>query len=257
MKKVLAIALVLVMVFSMVACGKEEVKEPQVDFTKSAGTMTYDEYVAAAEGTTVVIEGFVQAAAYNSKYGNVNLFVQDDKGAYYVYRAACDDALAAKLVAGAKVKVTGEKSSWSGEVEIAEGTGVIEVLDGVPYVAPAKDITSTLANVEELIKLQNQVVSLKDVKVVASTIQDDPAEYAFLYNWNGSGEKGSNSDVYFNGEVNGTVYSFVVESDECPEGTAVYTSVENLKVGDTVDLEGLLYWYNGPEVHVHGVIVKL
>ena len=109
MKKVLAIVLILVMVFAMASCGKKE----SVDiFAKSEGTMTYDQYMAAAEGDKVVIEGFVQSAAYNAKYGNVNLFLQDDKGAYYVYRAAYDDALAAKLVEGAKVKVEGDKTGY-------------------------------------------------------------------------------------------------------------------------------------------------
>ena len=252
MKKVLAIVLILVMVFAMASCGKKE----SVDiFAKSEGTMTYDQYTAAAEGDKVVIEGFVQFAAYNAKYGNVNLFLQDDKGAYYVYRAACDDALAAKLVEGAKVKVEGDKAAWAGEVEIGEGTGKITVLEGT-YKAPATDVTAKLGDEAELIKLQNQVVTIKGVKVVASKVQDDETEYAFLYNWDGSGEKGWNSDLYFNVEANGKTFSFVVESDECAEGTAVYSAVEGLQVGATVDIDGLLYWYNGPQVHVHNVTVK-
>ena len=39
----------------------------------------------------------------------------------------------------------------------------------------------------------------------------------------------------------------------CNEETEVYKAVENLKVGDTVDLEGFLYWYEGPNPHITAV----
>ena len=79
---------------------------------------------------------------------------------------------------------------------------------------------------------------------------------AFWYGWENSSEKGSNADIYFNVEINGTVYNIVVESDECPEGSDVYSAAEALNIGDTVDVTGYLYWYNGPNVHVHGITVK-
>ena len=39
-------------------------------------------------------------------------------------------------------------------------------------------------------------------------------------------------------------------------GTDVYTTVTNLKVGDVIDVEGFLYWYNGAQPHVTSVTVK-
>ena len=37
--------------------------------------------------------------------------------------------------------------------------------------------------------------------------------------------------------------------------TDVYKAVKNLKVGDTIDLEGFLYWYNGVNPHITSVKV--
>lgn len=51
-------------------------------------------------------------------------------------------------------------------------------------------------------------------------------------------------------------YTFTVESYLCGEGTDVYTTVTNLNVGDVIDVEGFLYWYNGAQPHVTSVTVK-
>ena len=82
----------------------------------------------------------------------------------------------------------------------------------------------------------------------------DGNDAAFLYNWDGSGEEGS--DLYFNVSLNGQTYSFVVESYLCDNTTEVYAAVKNLKVGDVVDMEGFLYWYNGANPHITSITVK-
>ena len=56
--------------------------------------------------------------------------------------------------------------------------------------------------------------------------------------------------------INGQTYTFTVESYLCGNDTDVYKAVESLKVGDTIDLEGFLYWYNGANPHITGVTVK-
>ena len=47
-----------------------------------------------------------------------------------------------------------------------------------------------------------------------------------------------------------------MESYLCASSTDVYKAVENLKVGDTVDMEGYLYWYEGVNPHITSVTVK-
>ena len=78
-------------------------------------------------------------------------------------------------------------------------------------------------------------------------------EAAFLYNYDGSGTQGD--DVYFNVSYNGQTYSFVVESYLCGSDTEVYKAVEALEVGQTIDCEGFLYWYEGANPHITSVTV--
>lgn len=270
MKKLLTVLLSVMVIFSLAGCsgnnngGNEETVPAAVDpNAKSEGVMTYAEYVAAEDGSDIVIEGFVQASAYNETYGNVNLFLQDGEGAYYVYRMNVSSDEAAQLTKGTKIKVSGQKGSWAGEIEVAEGTGSFEVSGEDTYVPEAVDVTAEMGT-DSLIEKQNMLVVLKDVKVAESVYEekDDKGNVtethsdAFWYGWENSSEKGSNADIYFNVEINGTVYNIVVESDECPEGSDVYSAAEALNIGDTVDVTGYLYWYNGPNVHVHGITVK-
>ena len=44
----------------------------------------------------------------------------DEDGAYFVYNAECSEEDYEKLVEGQKIKVTGYKSEWSGEIEIVD-----------------------------------------------------------------------------------------------------------------------------------------
>jgi len=57
-------------------------------------------------------------------------------------------------------------------------------------------------------------------------------------------------DLYFNVSINGNTYNFTVESDLCDNTTEVYQAVKDLKIGDVIDLEGFLYWYEGANPHI-------
>lgn len=239
MKKTLAIVLTMALaVLSLTACGGAADK-------KGEGVMTYAEYQAAALDSPVVIETYVQA--HQSWWENaITLYTQDKDGGYFIYNCACSEEDAAKLVPGTKIKVTGYKSEWSGEVEVVDGT--FEIEEG-SYIAPATDVTALLGT-DELNNHQNKYVSFKDMTVEAANDAGD----VFLYNWDGSGEEGS--DLYFNVSSNGQTYTFTVESYLCDKTTEVYQAIQNLKVGDKVDLEGFLYWYEGPNPHITKVTVK-
>ncbi len=240
MKKLIAMLLALVMVFAMAACGETE---PQFDpSAKSEGTMTYAEYAAAELDSAVVVECFVQA--HQSWWdGKITVYAQDPDGAYFMYNMTCTEEDAAKLTPGTKIKVTGYKAAYKGEVEIIDCT--FEIMEGT-WIAEATDVTSKLADAN-LIDLQNMFMTIKGAKIVAST-DANGVEKAFLYNWDGSGEPGN--DLYFNIEVNGKVYNMCVESYLTGDGTDVYEAVEALSIGDVVDLEGFLYWYDGVNPHI-------
>ena len=96
----------------------------------------------------------------------------------------------------------------------------------------------------------NQAISVSD-----AVVADKGDGAAFFYNWDNSGEDG-NSDLYFDIEVNGGVYTFVVRRYLTAPGSEVYEAVKALNVGDTVDITGFLYWYEGPQPHITAIVVK-
>lgn len=245
MKKTLVVTLALSLVLAFAGCSKDS-NEAAAD-VKSEGVMTHDEYTAAALDTEVVIETYVQAK--QSWWDNkATLYTQDKDGAYFVYNMTCSEEDYAKLVPGTKIKVTGYKTEWSGEVEVAEGA-TFEILQG-SYVAPVTDVTSLLGT-DELIQHQNEFVAFKGMTVEAIGKDSDGNDVAFLYNYDGSGEDGN--DLYFNVSLNGNTYTFTVESYLCDNTTEVYNAVKELKVGDKIDMEGFLYWYNGANPHITSV----
>ena len=111
----MALLLALVMVFAFVGCSNEK------EDVKSEGVMTYAEYVAAELDSKVVVETYVQAKQswWEDK---ATVYTQDKDGAYFIYNMACSEADYAKLNVGTKIKVTGTKSEWSGEIEIVDAT---------------------------------------------------------------------------------------------------------------------------------------
>lgn len=242
MKKIFAVLLALSMVFALAACtsgSNEPAAEPEVDiFAKGEGVMTYAEYAAADLDTEVTIETFVQAT--QSWWDNtITAYTQDNEGAYFLYNMACSEEDAAKLVPGTKIKVTGFKSEWSGEVEIVDAT--FEIEEG-EYIAEATDVTALLGT-DEMIQHQNQFVAFKGMTVESEAI----------YKWDGSGADGD--DLYFQVSKDGQTYTFTVESYLCGAGTEVYEAVKGLKAGDTVDMEGFCYWYEGLNPHITSVTV--
>ena len=280
MKKFLSLLLALVLVFSLVACNGSENEtttgtdapstegttagttsgttegttagttepESEEETTAPADVMSYEEYIAAEVEAEVVIESYIQAVqVYSEQYGNTSFYLQDESGAYFVYRYACTAEEYAKLVPGTKVRVEGYKAEWAGELEITDAT--VTFLEGT-YTATATDFTDLISNSDELIKHQNKLAAFKNLTVVASK-GEDGSDVAFLYKYNGSGTDGD--DLYFNVSDGTNTYSFTVETDLCDKDSDVYAAVKALKIGDVIDVEGFLYWYNGVNPHITSV----
>ncbi len=254
MKKFLTLLLALVMALSIVGCGKTEDQTDDKDTPDEGGdaavtVMTHAEFDAAAVDSPVTVETYIQAAQgwwEKDGVGVATFYTQADDGAYFLYNMPCSkEDYGSLLVEGAKIRVSGYKAEWSGEVEIIDATW--EVLDGDTKTYEALDVTSLLGS-DELIAHQNEKVSFKGMTVAASNDAGAP----FLYNWDGSGSEGD--DLYFNVSLNDTIYTFVVESYLCGPGTDVYEAVKALNVGDVVDMEGFLYWYNGANPHITSVV---
>ncbi len=242
MKKIVALILSSVLALSMFGCSAGQKDDPS---KKSEGVMTYQEYAEAPVDTQVTIEAYVQAkqAWWEDK---ATIYTQDADGAYFVYNMACSKEDYDKLQVGTKVKVTGYKAEWSGEIEIMDAT--FEILEG-SYVASPVDVTALLGT-DELIRHQNQLAAFKGMTVEASQ-SPEGEQVPYLYKWDGSGQDGD--DLYFNVSLNGQTYTFAVESYLCDNTTDVYNAVKALKVGDKIDMEGFLYWYEGVNPHITSV----
>ena len=225
MKKFLAALLTLVLALTgVVSAMAEDVK-----------VMTYEEYAAAELDAEVVIECYVQA--HQSWWDNkVTVYAADENGAYFLYEMVCSEEDAAKLVPGTKIRVTGYKTEWSGEVEVASGC-TFEFVEAEPFIAEAKDLTEVLANAEELIKYQNQLAIFKGLAI-------EKIEYK-------NGEPGD--DIYVTVKQGENTFDFCVERYLTGPDTEVYAAFADLKAGDVVDITGFVYWYNGVNTHITAV----
>ena len=222
MKKIIAMLLVLTMVLAFAGCAGSK-------------AMTHEQYVAAEMQAQVTVETYVQA--HQSWWDNkVTVYCQSPDGAYFLYELACSEEDAAKLTPGTKIRVTGNKGEWAGEVEIMDGT--FEFVKGDSFVAEALDVTALLGT-DEMISHQNEFVAFKGM-----TVEDVAYK---------NGEPGD--DIYVTLGKDGQSYSFCVEVYLTGPDSDVYTTVGELNLGDTVDVEGFLYWYEGMNPHITAISV--
>lgn len=206
------------------------------------------EFDAAEEQAVVTVETYIQAKFPLNSWGSTNIYAQDKDGGYYVYRYYCDQAKFDTLTIGQKVKITGTKASWAGEVEFGESHDtVIDVLDG-KWVASPKNLTATVGNDEEMIKYQNCLVEFKNVTVLE---HDEGKNNGFAYKGDTEGD-----DIYIKLKCpNGTI-ECCVEVDFTNSESTVYKTAQSLKVGDKVTLQGFLNWYDMPNPHVSSIVKK-
>ena len=261
MKKIIAMLLALAMVVAFAGCAKTEAapettaapvetvvpedtapaaaEEGVLDGGADIGVvapMTLEEYMAAELDSAVAIETYVQG--HQSWWDNkITVYCQSPDGAYFLYELACSEEDAAKLVPGTKILVNGFKGEWAGEVEVMDGTFAF-VEGGDTYIAEALDLTELLGT-DELINHQNEFVAFNGLTVEA-------IEYK-------NGEPGD--DIYVTLGYNGASYSFCVEVYLTGTDSEVYTTVGALNVGDVVNVEGFLYWYEGVNPHITAITV--
>ena len=260
MKKTLAVVLTMSLALAFVGCGKEapaqptetaaeavsdaateaesvaeEVAEEVTEDVKAEGVMTYAEYAAAELDSEVVVETYVQnkQSWWEDK---ATFYTQDQDGAYFIYEMACSEEDYNKLTPGTKIKVTGTKSEWSGEVEIVDAT--FEIEEG-NFVAEPVDVTDLLGK-DELIDKQNQLVSFTDMTVESVAFKNETP----------------GDDIYLTLSKDGNNYDFCLEYYLNGSDEEFYNLVSGLEAGQTVDVEGFLYWYEGANPHITKVTVK-
>ena len=229
----------------------EDVEEETTADDTSDAVMSYQEFRDADVDTEVTVITNVQAKQ-SWWDDSANVYCIDNEGAYFIYGLACTEEEYETLTQGTAIKVTGYKSEWSGEVEITDAT--FELVAADPYVVDTPtDLTEYFGDDDALINSINCFAAFKGLTVVAST-DADGNEVPYLYNWDGSGSQGD--DLYFTVSLGDKTATFTVESYLCDKDTDVYKAVEGLNVGDVIDVQCFLYWYNGANPHVTSVTVQ-
>ena len=250
MKKLIATLLALVMVLGLFACAKDTATDepkatdaptteattlPEEDGGLVEGAMTYAEYAAAEMESEVTVACYVQAT--QSWWDNkITVYAADADGAYFIYEMACSEEDSKKLTPGTKIKVTGVKGAWAGEIEIMDAK--FEFVEGADkFVAPAKDLTDKIAS-EDLINYQNQLVTFKGLTI-------KKVEYK-------NGQPGD--DIYITVTKDGKDYNFCIEVYLTGKDTTVYSVAGQLEEGHVVDITAYLYWYEGMNPHIVEII---
>ena len=240
MKKLFTLMLVLALTLALVACGGnggnggEGNGEGGGDNT-GVTVMTYAEYAAADVDDAVVVDAYVQGT--QSWWENkITVYAADADGAYFIYNMACDEADAEKLVPGVKIRVSGYKAEWAGEIEIVDAT--FEFVEGDSFVAEAKDLTDKLGT-DELVDYQNQLALFSGMSVKGISYKNDQV----------------GNDIYVALTKDGKDYSFCIESYLTDLSTKVYQTAMTLREGDVIDLQGYLYWYEGPNTHITAITI--
>ena len=235
MKKLFAVVLTMGLALSAVACGSSNSGASSSDDAKGEGVMTYAEYAAADLESDVVVETYVQAKQswWDDK---ATIYTQDHDGGYFIYELPISEDDYNKLTTGTKIKVSGVKSEWSGEVEIVDATYEIE--DG-NYVAEPVDVTDLLGK-DSLVDKQNQLVAFKGLTVESVAYKNEQP----------------GDDIYVTLSKDGDSYDFCLEYYLNGSDQDFYDLVGGLEEGQTVDVEGFLYWYEGPNPHLTSVTVK-
>lgn len=192
---------------------------------------THDEYVAAEDGTALVIQGIVTGViskTTNSTKEN-SLFIQDlsGNGGYYAYNL--DEDPAGKISVGMTVEVRGNKKNYNGTYELVSCSATIidsEIKPVTPVDITEMFITSTGTEDANILNLNGMLVTIKGVT---------------LQNYNES-----NGYHYFKlGDYQ--TYLRVSSSSNCitkEEGKTV-TDTFNANFYNGADVTGLIAVYNG------------
>ena len=223
-------------------------KAPEPTTTVVTNVLSYDEYIAAEVGSEVTIEAYITGRT--TWYNNAaSFYLADDNGGYYVYNLPCTEEEYASLLINKKLQVTGAKAEWKGEVEIncqtATENGGWQLCDGEVFNPSSANITSIAKEVLDNYKNQS-------VKALGLTVTKAP--YTNFEDF--TLETKAGVDVYFEVKDDaGNESTFVVEAylENSQYGSDVYNAVCALNVGDRIDLEGFVYYWENPQLQVTGL----
>ena len=226
-------------------------------FYDMVGDVTYDVY------------GYVLAkAGWNPSYNNGYLFIQDEtkEGGFYIYRACMTKEVWDTLEFGTRVKASGMNSTnynglieTNGNVQVSVVTNETELPEGVTLPELTADqktelkagVESTgliLADVDQTKYLTGSSVKLEGWKVKektpAATTAKAGGDLLTLSKTYGTGADAKEFTI----KVLLNKYAVDLDTDLA---TGILTAANAIKVGDKVNVHGLLSNYNGWQLYAY------
>lgn len=222
-----------------------DLSEPQ---SPSSGVPVsdYEQFLADDGREPVTVESFLQEK-YDWEGGQTSLYLQDEYGAYFVYRLPCTLEEYESLLSGQKLRVTGYKTEFSGEPELTDAT--FSILEGTFRAEPV-EVPDTL-DVDSLYQYVNRSITLHGF--IVEPMFD--GESAFFYGWDNSENAEAGADLYFTAAGSGFSCTAVVKTQLRDPESEVYRTAQRLQLYDRVQLTGILTWYNGPQLLVTAISV--
>ena len=223
-------------------------KAPDPTTTVATKVLSYDEYLAAEVGSEVTIEAYITGRT--TWYNNAaSFYLSDNDGGYYVYNLPCTEEEYASLLVTKKLQVTGAKAEWKGEIEINCQTAT-ENAGWLLYDGEVGNYSSV--NVSSIAKEVLDDYKNQSVKALGLTVTKAP--YTNFDDF--TLEPKAGVDVYFEVKDDaGNTATYVVEAylENSQYDSSVYNAVCALKVGDRIDLEGFVYYWENPQLQVTGL----
>ena len=203
-----------------------------------AGTVaSYEEFLAADDSAPLTVESYLQEKTLWDN-GFVSIWLQDEEGAYYVYRLPCSREDYEAMTPGQKLRVTGFRSDFNGRLQIVDAG--FRFAEG-NWIAEPEDLTE-LPDSGSLQSYQNRSVLFRGLAVAPMFNGSSP----FFYGWDNSGSEEDGSDLYFTLSLQGEELCFAVQAQLRDPTSEVYRAVQGLRVGNVVDVTAVLSWNNGP-----------
>ncbi len=139
--------------------------------------LSFEQYMAAEKGDTVLIEGIVVAInskTAGNKYNHLFLADASGKGGYYCY-SLTNDPVAEGIELGMTVSVSGPIEPYSGMQEIKGGTA--KIVDANKKEVAVLDITDKILAGESLANYVGLPVTIKGVEISTQELEKDTSQY--------------------------------------------------------------------------------
>lgn len=243
MKKILAVFCALFLMASLASCNDSKV----------APAMSYTEFMAAAQGDNVVVEGFI-AAKQSWWDGKVTMYLVTDTAGegFFIYEFRCTEEENNTIYAVNKfIRIEATKTIYAGEHEIM-GDSITKVESPTTTKFMSTTPIDLTAKLDDLASYQNSffTATLKVKEYTAPDINTGVAE-SKAYGYKGDEPT---DDLYFTLTDGTKDLNCCIEAYLTSKNTDVYAAVQSLEVGQTIIVQGYLYFWNNANPHITSVL---